>query len=268
MACKVAGKFTSSNVNISLIGLIVWFQFMAENRQCKHILLGCTYQQPYTDVLARYANDPIASGCITLIASGDSGVLKPFQKSFKMINLPSLFAYDLAQQAARSITEEEIGLSNWAHHATDIPGQAAEHCPWFANHDRTKGWEPTRSQILLNIDNHRVDKPLAASDPQTQAAMTVRAGNNKFCYWHYLRGECHDESCRYRHGPPLNQEELRVLTIWARSLRCEKLGQCRDSLCFYGHICPNIPNCERGKACPFKQTHDEDASIVNVYRPR
>ena len=269
MARKVRGKSNFTFVEKLLTCLIAWFQFIVGNCQCKHILLGFTHQQELADVLTRYANDPIMSNRITLIALGNLAVDRPSQTSFEMINMPCLFVYDSTPCSAVDQNEEDVTLSVWRQYAANIPEQAAKYRPGASiDHDIPINWDVTKVQVLLNINDHRVDKPLAACDPRTEASMKLRAGDQMFCNWHYLRCGCYNKACNNRHGPILNEDELRVLAIWARRLRCNQLGRCRDPHCFYGHICPNLPNCANGRLCEFERTHNEIPSFVKIYRPR
>ena len=255
-----------------LTQLVDHFRLAAGNLQCKHTLLGCTYETVYVDLLAPYASDPLASSCITLVNSGSLRALLSHEtRPFGVIDLYSLFEYpgtppsEQDYDGAYDSRRVKYSLTNWLDHAGGIPPRAAKrpYSGWSTNsQDSELSWDRSNAKILLNVNDHRLDRPLDSCDSEILNSMTIRSQVQKFCHWHYLHKNCTNKGCEYRHEE-LNEEELKAVRMMARGIPCEQLGHCRKRNCHYGHICYRLPNCYR-RPCPFADTHGEDRSIVHV----
>ena len=222
-------------------------------------------------MLAPYGDNPIASSCITLIDTGSLGALPAYQtKAFSVIDLRDLFeSPTILQNDLRRGRSSPV--MNWLNYASGIPARTANpgHSIWSTNPpDSKSSWETSNPKVLLNVNKHRLDRPLDLCDSKILESMTLRAQAEQFCNWYYLGGGCSINNCKYNHHEDLNDEELKALSVIARRSPCGFLGRCRNPKCFFGHICPSLPNCSCGRGgrlCPFKDTHGEDRSIVHVW---
>jgi len=131
-------------------------------------------------------------------------------------------------------------------------------------------WGPNKRDILLNINNERVDAKPEEADYEVKESMLDRTGERKFCHFYHLLGTCLNASsgktCRYTHGPELSPAELVVLRSFVRKIPCEIGSKCRRIDCFYGHVCSNQPGCLKER-CHLRKFHEIDPTAVQVWRP-
>ena len=69
---------------------------------------------------------------------------------------------------------------------------------------------------------------------------------------------------QYEHDPTVDREEIKALAFTARRTLCKRGSGCRGIMCYYGHICPDEPNCPRGSMCTFEQLHGMDTNPVKM----
>ncbi|KAL9127552.1 MAG: hypothetical protein Q9217_003594 [Psora testacea] len=264
------------------------FQLAVGNRQCRHVLFGCTHDQRFVEVLRPYADNPVTSACVTLINSGNPNGFLPSQTMpFEVINLRSVFQYAGPAEDGRSpkiqkylssafdepANNEGYGRASttqeWTSYAGSTPSQVARRRSDSEDRNlqaKYSSWEENTRVILLNVDDQRIDKILPQCEPQALARMKKLDEKKHFCGYYHLLGDCAGEDCKYRHGQPLKEEELLVLRHWMRRLPCTLRMACRKPTCIYGHICANLPDCPHGRSCNFRKTHDVDPTAVKVWR--
>ena len=101
---------------------------------------------------------------------------------------------------------------------------------------------PERSQSI------HIDPPLHCDEDVFQ-----RIKSAKYCSRYHIRGEdaCTFSDCPYRHGPPLEGQELIALRKVTRFVPCYRGLSCKDEKCINGHQCPHQP-CRNPK-CKFSR---------------
>lgn len=125
------------------------------------------------------------------------------------------------------------------------------------------GWSTERN-VLVNINDERVDPELGEVDHETSESMLDRMEEQQFCVFYHLQNCCATMSCRFRHGPRLNNNELRFLKQNSRRLPCTFGSGCRKPDCLYGHVCADQPGCKMGPKCRLYRFHEVDKTAVRV----
>ena len=244
----------------------------ANNGQCKHIFYACGPDAQSLSALDNYRNNFIVSSSITLIKS------KPFEDHdiylpFEIMEIPSLFEKDKKETKSTSVSEllrSSPSKSNERPRTRARGSRGANR----RQSDRRQSvpstalestWGPETNNILLNIDNQRVDSQLGKLDPKAIDSYKKRTNKKKVCKWYHLDGVClNGSSCTYSHGPRLNAAELEVLRAKNRERPCENGSTCRNPRCHYGHMCPEFL-CSRGNLCKFRHLHGISRDAITVY---
>lgn len=91
----------------------------------------------------------------------------------------------------------------------------------------------------------------------------------KLCNFHYLQGECPNETCHHDHSRKLSKSDYHILTAIARMTPCRFGLECDDAECMYGHRCPQSEpgkkDCYWGSNCRFETAaHGIDTNIVKL----
>lgn len=93
-----------------------------------------------------------------------------------------------------------------------------------------------------------------------------RAGNEKLCNNHYLRGPCgRIDICPFVHNYKATEDDLLALAMLSRQNPCTSGQECDVDDCIYGHHCPNVQNgmCTR-QYCRFpKESHPPNIKFIN-----
>ncbi|KAM0297880.1 hypothetical protein ACHAPM_009161 [Fusarium culmorum] len=93
-----------------------------------------------------------------------------------------------------------------------------------------------------------------------------RAGNEKLCNNHYLRGPCgRMDICPFVHNYKATQDDLLALAMLSRQNPCTAGQDCDVDDCIYGHHCPNVLNgmCTR-QYCRFpRDAHPPNTKFIN-----
>lgn len=274
------------------------FHIFVNNIQCKHVIFGCCHNVSYAVALESYISNPITASSITLLKSYED---KSYFEGLPLnsVELPQVFRSTpfketdiLAQdddymqslpqnlnsgytksEAKKSSANEAAGgdkaLAKWQAAANaSLPLPARPHPrPQTKVHS---GWV-TETNVLLNINDERIDHELGEVDHETSESMLDRMEVQRFCIYYHLQNFCltvpQGKTCNFRHGPKLNKDELRFLKQYLRRSRCEFGSRCRKPDCLYGHVCPNQPGCERGPACAFYRFHEVDKTAVRIWSP-
>ncbi|KAM5351930.1 hypothetical protein ACJ41O_004653 [Fusarium nematophilum] len=110
-----------------------------------------------------------------------------------------------------------------------------------------------------------LDQPITVG-LQAMEGIKRRAGNDKLCNNHFLRGPCtRIDVCPFVHTYKPTQEELRALAMLSRQNPCTRGQECDVEDCIYGHHCPNVINgvCTR-QYCRFKvDSHPPGTKFTN-----
>ncbi|RSL42912.1 hypothetical protein CEP53_011945 [Fusarium sp. AF-6] len=130
-----------------------------------------------------------------------------------------------------------------------------------ANSNRNK----TPPQPTWNPGPRGLDQPITVGQ-QAMESIKRRAGNDKLCNNHFLRGPCtRIDNCPFVHTYKPTQEELRALAMLSRQNPCTRGQDCDVDDCIYGHHCPNVSNgmCTR-QYCRFKvDSHPPGTKFTN-----
>ncbi|KAL2694414.1 hypothetical protein Neosp_000991 [[Neocosmospora] mangrovei] len=130
-----------------------------------------------------------------------------------------------------------------------------------ANSNRNK----TPPQPAWSPGPRGLDQPITVGQ-QAMESIKRRAGNDKLCNNHFLRGPCtRIDVCPFVHTYKPTQEELRALAMLSRQNPCTRGQDCDVEDCIYGHHCPNVSNgmCTR-QYCRFKvESHPPGTKFTN-----
>lgn len=296
---KVEGMFNSQN----RICLVLYteceaamFHLFANNTQCKHLILGCCHNAAYVAVLEKYGCSPITASNITLLKSYENS---PSFKGlpFGFVEFPHVFRstpYKETDRLAEGVDyKQDVPQQSDLNHSTEEPkktsgiDRAQEYesiAKWQATAGpswpalaparpapkATLGWG-TENKVLLNINDERVDPDLEEVDSVTYKSMLDRIEVQHFCAFYHLQNSCAamsvGKTCSFRHGPRLNEDELRFLKQVNRRRACNLGSQCRRVDCLFGHVCPNDPGCGKGPGCARSKFHGVDKTAVRVWSP-
>lgn len=272
------------------------FHLFAQNTQCKHLIFGCCHDAAYVAVLEKYGCNPITASNITLLKSYENS---PYFEGlpFGFVEFPRIFRstpYKRTDRLAEGVDYmQDVPQQPDVNHTTKEPKKTsaidrAQRNESIAKWQATAGpsWPvlaparpapkatldwATEDKVLLNINDERVDSDLGEIDHATSESMLERMERQHFCAFYHLQNSCAADSagkpCSFRHGPRLNEEELRFLKRVSRRRLCNSGSICRRSYCLYGHVCPNEPGCEKGPRCPFSRFHGVDKTVVKVWSP-
>ncbi|KAM0427017.1 hypothetical protein ACHAPT_007915 [Fusarium lateritium] len=120
-------------------------------------------------------------------------------------------------------------------------------------------------QPAWNPGPRGLDQPITVG-LQAMESIKRRAGNDKLCNNHFLRGPCtRIDICPFVHTYKPTQEELRALAMLSRQNPCTRGQDCDVEDCIYGHHCPNVSNgvCTR-QYCRFKpESHPPGTKFTN-----
>ena len=274
------------------------FHVFVNNAQCKHVIFGCCHNVAYAVALESYISDPIIASRITLLKSyEDKSYFEDLP--FSSVEFPHVFRstpfkgtdrlaeddeymQDLPQKphsgritskvkisSANEIAggDEALAKSQAAANASiPLPARARAR-PQATVHS---GWATERN-VLLNVNDERVDHELEEVDYETSESMLDRMEVQRFCTFYHLQNFCLTVSmgkpCIFKHGPRLNKEELRFLRQYSKGLRCGAGSRRRKPDCLFGHVCANQPGCEKGPSCPFYRLQEVDKTAVRVWSP-
>ena len=266
------------------------FHLFANNAQCKHLIIGCCHNGSYAVALEKYATNPITATSITLLKSYEINTVfeglpfdlvefprvfrsTPYKETDRLVE-DAIYIQDLLQKPDSDCTTrgdkksraKEVGRGSEA----IVKWQATAGPPWpkpAPAPNALLGWAAEKN-VLLNINNERVDHELGEVDHETSESMLDRMEVQRFCLFYHLQGSCAALSagnpCNFRHGPRLNDDELRFLRRDSRRRPCNFGPTCLRADCLYGHVCPSQPGCERGPTCPFYKFHEVDKTAVRV----
>jgi hypothetical protein len=271
--------------------LTEFFKLFMESVQCQHILLGYCHHPHLAALLQPYKESILDLHRITLLKTTDFD-LDYALKSYNVVEFArvfksttdsgaDLFKPDVTIKYSTSsiLTDESLQSTIQDRPATrDSSNSSISDKPSTSQRPRTvRGaaaiphpkrsptWDPTRSIVLLNINDERIDADLGKTDPDAERRVKKRAEHTRLCNDFHLRGACYTPSCAYSHEPRLTAEELIALRYRARHLPCVKGSACRTPDCWYGHMCFQ-DTCRLPNTCRFRAFHDMDRTAVTVWQ--
>lgn len=273
--------------------------------QCKHIFFGPCHDNGYLPVLEPFKRDRTTSSRITLVettpAEPGFGALGfnrvKFPKVFRDTHLPSRSltapmpnqapmtmpirpANNMQMSASALVPHVTAGANNTSKptspSSSTTDSQAAN--TWATvgknstgpkNIDIAPIKKTIRRNVVVNVDDERLDPPLPRADPGAEKRFLARTKESgKCCNLYHLTGQCPTgEYCDYSHGERLSPGEILVLKHKARSINCPGRHQCRDVDCTFGHHCKFGGKGCYADNCWFSDTHYMDlvSVVASVY---
>lgn len=268
------------------------------NQNCKHILLGIGHDSGYAPFLEEIVHDEDSRRCVSLIKGPplarelDSLQMNviDFNDIFRATKLVSDKSSQMtnAQRTLpiRTQTSSNNGPSTQAAVLTPATSTASL-SPNNSWAKVTKSATPPPQLTMPLPPKQNKPKPVSKAPSSTQPAwspgargldpaVTVsltamenikrRAGNEKLCNNHYLRGPCgRIDICPFVHNYKATQEDLAALAMLSRQNPCTNGQVCDVDDCIYGHNCPNVVNgaCTR-QYCRFsRELHPPNTKFIN-----
>ena len=280
---------------------VAMFHLFVNNVHCRRVFFGGCHSSVYASTLESYTRDPVVAPRITLLRSGNDDEYinsLPFDRmELHQVFRPISFSAPDTWASKDSRLSLKASDENWAKldpSSGPEPG-SPETKPvdldaiheWQEEANKHPGPSPCRRQksnspkkhgecrapfepVLLNIDGLRVDPPRCQEDNDTRKSMLRKMEKVRFCTYFHLLDSCKSrapgKTCRFRHEPRLDAQELTVLRNHARKLPCAMGSKCRNRFCIYGHVCPNQPGCVHGARCSLARFHHIEKTAVKVWR--
>lgn len=245
------------------------------NQNCKHILLGIGHDSGYAPFLEEIVHDEDSRRCVSLIKGPplarelDSLQMNviDFNDIFRATKLVSDKSSQMtnAQRTLpiRTQTSSNNGPSTQAAVLTPATSTASL-SPNNSWAKVTKSATPPPQLTMPLPPKQNKPKPVSKAPSSTQPAwspgargldpaVTVsltamenikrRAGNEKLCNNHYLRGPCgRIDICPFVHNYKATQEDLAALAMLSRQNPCTNGQVCDVDDCIYGHNVSPSPN--------------------------
>ena len=160
------------------------------------------------------------------------------------------------------VEERQKAIAKWQE-----TSKAADPLSTPTHQPRSRSSWHSKQNILLNINDERLDPPFLPQAPSTPARMQANMDIKHDGPYPYLHGNCVIPNCKYRHWPNLNPKEIAVLRNRVRRLPCARVSRCRQADCVFGHVCMDQPGCTRGTRCLFWKVHEVDRTVVRMWQP-
>jgi len=159
-------------------------------------------------------------------------------------------------------------VTKWQQSANDGTGASPSRRSTFTPFN---DWTKLQEQILLNVNDERVDLPAPEENLAVRQRMQARMREKNYCAFFHLLDSCGYERigkpCKYGHGPKLDKEEIVILKNHTRSLPCKVGSNCRNTECFFGHSCQGQPKCFYGSRCHLAKFHNVEPTVIRVWHP-
>jgi hypothetical protein len=245
------------------------------NQNCKHILLGIGHDSGYAPFLEEIVHDEDSRRCLSLI-KGPPLARELDSLQMNVIDFNDIFratklVSDKSSQATnaqrtlpiRTQTSSNNGPSTQAAVLTPATSTASL-SPNNSWAKVTKSATPPPQLTMPLPPKQNKPKPVSKAPNSTQPAwspgargldpaVTVsltamenikrRAGNEKLCNNHYLRGPCgRIDVCPFVHNYKATQEDLAALAMLSRQNPCTNGQVCDVDDCIYGHNVSPSPN--------------------------
>lgn len=233
------------------------FRVHVRDVHCKHVFLGGSSDNGYARVLEPYAGDEAVKNRITMLEGPPfAAELSALANKFRVTSFSEVFRSKKLGSASPSSVAGSLQPATYAKKASS--GAPIE--PEKAPKNPLGALKPATDGILRNKQGQRIDK---AIPPVSETAFCLMR-EAKLCNYYHLGSHCPLKRCEYLHEPKLWGEHLNARRLVARQSPCKlKDLDCADRNCFYGHRCPNDPNCTRAN-CRFPaKMHNVDTNVVH-----
>lgn len=118
--------------------------------------------------------------------------------------------------------------------------------------------------LPLNKDGQRLDTYVRAPTSEEWRIYNARFHKKKPCNSYHLQRVCTTFDCPYDHNE-LEPETRHVLEYVLKCNPCPRRSECRESDCFYGHICQKDGCTGQMKGCRMKtDLHNVDPQVHNM----
>ncbi|KAJ4509760.1 hypothetical protein HRR83_006918 [Exophiala dermatitidis] len=258
------------------------------NCHCHQIILGCSSDSHYTNLLEETAQDATVLDHVTILESvpfdKDFLALKDHFKTLKMENVfrnTKLGPCPMPKGPLQAVTATLPALSRVESNGTSgtASGSSTPAMTWAtmtaqpfipsapaskASTTRTSTPTSMRSPeavvskpVTKGIERNRYGQRVDKVDSSIPNHEIQRIKKLKLCNIFYLQGPsfCTSNNCSHSHTYPLSKGERSVLREVARMTPCYYKLDCSDPECIYGHRCPqNKPDengCWYGEDCRF-----------------
>lgn len=270
---------------------------------CHQIILGCSNDNHYVNLLEETIKDPTVLSHITLLEG------LPFEKevatlknNFKTTKFENIFrstklspCHTPARGPLQAVTATLPALSRVESNGTNgsVSGSSTPAMTWAtmtaqpfipsaptskASTTRTSTPTSTRSPeavvskpVTKNIERNRHGQRVDKVDSTIPNHEIQRIKKLKLCNIYYLQGSsfCTTNNCSHSHTYPLSKGERNILREVARMTPCYYKLDCSDPDCIYGHRCPqnkpDEPGCWYGEDCRFYGWgHSIDTRVVKT----
>lgn len=284
-----AGDKLSENMRVSLYDC-----------HCHAVLLGCSHNDEYAQVVDEVSQDSEVAGHLVLL----EGVpfekdLAALQAKFKSVRfdtifrsaklsppkpppgvvLPTITKGDSTRTSSTNSASSTPQL-NWA--TVTAQAKPASVTPDTNSSPATITAKPVK-QVTSNtsssiktsskgISTNRLGQRVDRTDDSIANYEIQKVKKLKLCNTFYLQGQkCTSSHCTHRHDYPISNWERKCLREVARMTPCYYRTECEDGDCIYGHRCPQSkpgePSCYYGEDCRFYGWgHGIDVRVVKMCR--
>ncbi|KAF4989852.1 hypothetical protein FGRMN_8853 [Fusarium graminum] len=267
------------------------------NENCKHILLGIGHDDRYAPFLDRIRGNEEAHQCVSLLKG------PPLAREIATLNINTIELEDdifrttklktkapaekLNGQRTETIKTQSLPTANvttqavltpatsnasmsppassWAKITKSVTPPPQLTMPLPPKQDKIAVRNKTPVQPAWSPGPRGLDPPISVNI-QAMENIKRRAGNDKLCNNHFLRGPCtRMDICPFVHNYKLSPEDTRALAMLSRQNPCTSGQSCEVEDCIYGHHCPNVINgvCTR-QFCRFeKKAHPPNTKFTN-----
>lgn len=235
------------------------FRVHVKDVHCKHVFLGGSSDNGYARVLEPYAGDEVIKNRITMLEGPPfAAELSALVGKFRVTSFSEVFRSKKLGSASHSSLAGTPQLPGSTYAKTASSGTTVE--LEMAQKNPLGALKLPTGGILRNKQGQRVDKPI----PPVSDNLFCLMRDAKLCNYYHLGSHCPLKRCEYIHEPRLYGEHLNARRLVARLSPCKlKDLDCADKNCFYGHRCPDDPNCTRSK-CRFPaKMHNVDTNVVD-----
>jgi len=235
---------------------------------CRQIMLCCSNDKRYSDLLQQTANDERNFSRITLIegTTHDSNTaISPFETvNFDHI-LETKFVSNNSSVITRQLSNLDVGeIKEFTPGSTPLstprpnafttisanPSASSSPAGLWASiaakpavsvvpppATTLSDSSPAKSSSVDGIPRNRKGQRIDAAIKHDKAEVD-RVKKLKMCNTHFLRGFCPVKTCPHVHDCKPTAAELTTLRLVARMAPCMNGGECDDAKCIYGHVCP------------------------------
>lgn len=286
-----AGDKLSENMRINLYDC-----------HCHTVLLGCSHNDEYANVVAEVSLDPeVADHLVLMEGVPFEAELAALQPKFKTVKFDSIFRsteitppkplpdaiVPTLAKVESNMTSKNTSASstphlNWATvtaqaHATPSSGsQASNSSPATMTAKPVKQGTSVASSngkgSNKSISTNRLGERIDRTDENIANYEIQKVKKLKLCNTFYLQGQkCTSSHCTHRHDYPISTWERKCLREVARMTPCYYRTDCEEADCIYGHRCPQSKpgesGCYYGDECRFHGWgHGIDTRIVKTLR--